>query len=357
MEGSFFYGLEGPLDAIPSERQMRAANFEGLPDLVRNRGGDPRRILERYGMDPRAIQDPDYHVDCKSLVDILEYCSTLFRDPLFGLRLAQHQDADVFGCVTALCRAAPSFRDAVHGLIDYIPVVHAPLAMMELAEGKETSELRWSVRTDLGVNLQAHYQAILLNLKLLRLVGGRGFRPSYVNLALDAQQKDIPEIEQMLGCPFHRKAAMNVIAFPTAILGQKVPTSNKLLFRLLGGYLERVKAASRRSIVERVEDYVRGALPTGQCSIERCAKKLGTPVRTLQAHLSDCGVRFSDVLEQQRIALAQAFIEEQQLSLDEIAVLLGYSEQSSFGRAFKRWTGSTPQRFRAERKTVPRKLC
>jgi AraC-like DNA-binding protein len=348
MGGSFFYGIEGPLDAIPAERQMRAANFENFPDLVRNMGGDPRRIFERHGMDPRTIQDPDYHIDCKSLVDILEYCSTLFRDPLFGLRLAQAQDADVFGSVTALCRAAPSFRDAVQGLIDYIPVVHAPMAMMELVEGKETAELRWAVRNDLGLNLQAHYQAVLLNLKLLRLVGGRGFRPSYVNLALEAQPKDMPEIEQAMGCPFHRCATSNAIAFPTAILGQPVASSNKLLFRLLGGYLDRVKLASRRTIVERVEDYIRGALPTGQCSIERCAKKLGNSVRALQAHLSDSGVKFSDILERERIELARVYLEQRELSLDDIAALLGYSEQSAFGRAFKRWTGSTPQRFRAE---------
>lgn len=357
MSGSCFYSLEGPLDAVPAERQMRAANFEGFPALVRTLGGDPRRILERHGMDPRTIQDPDYHVDCKSLVDVLEYCSTLFKDPLFGLRLAQSQEPDVFGCVAALCRAAPTFRDAVTSLIDYIPVVHAPMTVMELVEGKETAELRWSVRTDLGSNLQAHYQAILLDLKLLRVVGGRGFRPSYVNLALEAQQKNIAEIEQTVGCAFHRKASTNAIAFPIAILGQPVATSNKLLFRLLGGYLERVKAASRRTIVERVEDYVRGALPTGQCSIERCAKKLGNSVRALQAHLADCGVKFSDILEKQRIELAQAYLVETQLTLDDIAASLGYSEQSSFGRAFKRWTGATPQRFRADRKAEPRPVC
>lgn len=122
-----------------------------------------------------------------------------------------------------------------------------------------------------------------------------------------------------------------------------------MLFKLLGGYLDRVKAASRTTIVQRVEDYIRGALSSGNCSIERCARKLGTSVRTLQSHLGDKQLKFSDILEQQRMALANGYLEEPQLSLDEVAALLGYSEQSSFGRAFKRWTGSTPQRFREER--------
>jgi AraC-like DNA-binding protein len=119
-----------------------------------------------------------------------------------------------------------------------------------------------------------------------------------------------------------------------------------LLYRLLGGYLDRVKAASRTTIVERVEDYVRGSLPSGNCSIECCAAKLGTSVRTLQANLSDYGLIFSDILEKQRMDLAKVYLEEGELSLDDVAAWLGYSEASSFGRAFKRWTGSTPQRYR-----------
>jgi AraC-like DNA-binding protein len=312
-------------------------------------GGDPRRILEHHGMDPQAIRDPDSYVDCQSLVDVLEYCSTSFNDPLLGLRLARLQEPEVFGCVTTLCRAAPTFRDAVIAFIDYIPVVHSPVAKMELVEGKHIAELRWGVSTDLGFNIQANYQAALLDLNFLRTLGVRTFRASYVTLTTDTRLKDIAEIESTLGCRFHSRASSSAIAFPVELLDQPLVGSNKLLFKLLGGYLDRVKAASRTTIVQRVEDYIRGALSSGNCSIERCARKLGTSVRTLQSHLSDEQLKFSDILEQQRMALANGYLERPELSLDEVAALLGYSEQSSFGRAFKRWTGSTPQRFREER--------
>jgi AraC-like DNA-binding protein len=349
MSESFFYTLDGPLDALPAERQMRTANFAGFHTLVRNLGGDPRKILDHHGLDPQAIRDPDAYMNCQSLVDVLEYCSNIFNDSLFGLRLAQQQDADVFGCVTALCRAAPTFRDSIGCFIEYIPVVHSPVTQLELVEGQETAELRWSVRADLGTNNQANFQAVLLDMSLLRTIGGRNFRPSYVNLAVDARLKDIAELESKLGCRFNNRASTNAIAFPVTLLDQPVPSANRLLYRLLGGYLARVKAASRKSIVERVQDYVRGSLPSGTCSIEHCAKKLGTSVRTLQSHLSEANLRFSDILEDQRITLAKTYLEQNQLSLDEVAALLGYSEQSSFGRAFKRWTGCTPQRYRALR--------
>jgi AraC-like DNA-binding protein len=186
----------------------------------------------------------------------------------------------------------------------------------------------------------------VLAAKLLRAVGGPGLRLRYVNLAVDARSRDVPEIEDRLACEFRCNPSRNAIAFPAAVLDRPVASSNRLLFRLLGGYLDRVRAAPRASIVERVEDYVRGALASGACSIEHCARKLDTSVRTLQANLGDHGLKFSDILERQRIELARSHLGRERLSLDEVAAQLGYAEQSSFGRAFKRWTGVTPQQYR-----------
>lgn len=349
MGDKVFFSLDGPLDSTPANRQMRIANLAGFAPLVRSRGGDPISILERHDIDPHVIRDPDHYVDCKSVVDLFEYCGTSLNDTLFGLHLARTQNPDVFGCVAALCRAAATVRESVTSFIDYIPVVHAPDTILELVEGEDNAEIRWSVGTDLGSNTQANYQAVLLNLKLLQLVGGQSFRPSYVNLAVEARQKDVAELESRLGCQFNRTKSENAIAFPVGMLDQPVSSSNKLLFRLLGGYLEQVKAATRTSIADRVQDYIRGSVSSGNSSIERCARKLGISVRTLQAHLGEAGLNFSDILEKQRIDMARAYLEQGHMSLDTIAAKLGYAEQSSFGRAFKRWTGLTPKLYRQNR--------
>src|SRR3546814_20845076 len=84
-------------------------------------------------------------------------------------------------------------REALECFVNDFPVTHSPAAILELAEGKETTELRWCVRADLGINRQAQYQATLLNVKLLRLPGGREFRPIYVTLTLALPQNAIAE--------------------------------------------------------------------------------------------------------------------------------------------------------------------
>jgi len=349
MTNNYFFSLEGPLELMPTERQMRIANLCAFPSLARQLGVNPRSMLERHDIDPLNVRDPDHYIDCQSYVDLLEDCSTTFNDPLFGLQLAQLQDPDVYGCVTALCRAASTVREAIDCLVTYIPVTHSPAALQELVIGNEVAELKWGVRTDLGSNRQANYQAALITLKLIRQLGGRNFRPNYVNLTVDTLHKDIDALERALGCRVHTRATENAIAFPVGVLDQGVASANRLLFKLLGGYLSRVKEAARTSQVERVQDYIRSSLPTGNCTIERCAQKMDVSVRTLQAKLSDAELSFSDILEEQRIALAQNYLKQNHLSLDDVANNLGYSEQSSFGRAFKRWTGMTPKQFRHKR--------
>ena len=345
IQPDLFYSLQGPLDVLPARGQIRAGDFQGFSGFVRRRGGDPRSILERYGLDPRAIVDPDSYVDCRSFVDIFEYCAGLFEDRLFGLRLARVQDPDVLGCVVTLCRAAPTVRDALLCFIKYIPVVHSPGAIVELLEGNDIAELRHVAQSEIGAHDQSNYHGMMLAVKLLQQIGGPDFRPSYVALTVAPRRRDASEIETEFRCQF-RGSTRNALAFSARWLDRPITHSSKLLFKLLGGYLDRAKSLVRTTVVEQVHDYVRSSLSSGHCSIDNCAKRLGISERLLQLRMNNYGLRFVDVLQQERVMLAKGYLERNELSLDEVANLLGYSQQSSFGRAFRRWAGLTPQNYR-----------
>lgn len=345
-EPDYFFSLDGPLDVGPSAGQMRAGNLSGFHALVQRYGADPRRVLERHDIDPVAFADPDNFIACTAAVSALEDCRARFGAPLFGLELAELQGPDVFGCVAALGRAAPTFGAGLQGIIDYLPVTHSREGELEIVAARDTAELRWRGHGDFATIEQANYQALLLNLKILRMLGGAEFRPAYVDLALNVPPRELDAIEAAVGCRVTGRRDGNAIGFSVVALQRPVATSNRLLFSLLGGYLKRVKAASAATTVERVESYIRGALPSGGCTIARCARKLGTSVRSLQMRLNESGLKFSDLVERQRIELATAALRGGQASVHEVAAMLGYSEQTSFGRAFKRWTGVTPRAYR-----------
>jgi AraC-like DNA-binding protein len=351
-----FFSLDCPLESMPGERQMRIANLGAFPALAREFGVDASSLLERHEINPQEIEFPDHLIDCRSFTELLEDCSKTFNAPLLGLKLAQLHEPDVYGCVTALCRSAPTVQDAIDSFIKYIRVTHSSASAQELVEAENIAELRWFVRSDLGCNQQANYHAALLMMKLLRQICGTQFRADYVALTVDSRNRDTEAAEKYFGCRFHQRAGVNAIAFRREFLRQSIPCASRTLFRLLGGYLDNVRASAETSLTDRIANYIVAALPLGQCSIEDCARKLGMAVRTLQTRLRESGFEFSGILEQQRMELANAYLKADQLSLYDISANLGYNDQSNFIRAFKRWTGTTPsqcrRQYRSERKTA-----
>ena len=351
-ENTIVLSVDGAFDMVPSHGTLQAGYFRGLLDLVRSRGRDPRKILERHQIDSRTFEDPDQHIECAAAVNLLESCSSLLNDPLFGMRLAERQDPEVFGCSATLARAAPNLRLALQSLIDYVPVV-APDCEIEVVTGREIAELRWRTDTGLGNSEQVNYQGLLLMTKSLQMLAGPHFRPRYATLTFKIPRSNLQPMQDRLGCKVSGNAEAHAIAFPVEMLDRPITTSNKMLYGLLGGYLSQLRAASRAGFVEQVERYVRRALATGSCSVNGCAAKLGTSSRTLQKRLTRMDVKFSNIVQGERIKLAKHALLHGDCTLDEIALQLGYSEQTSFGRAFKRATGVTPQAFRSTEDRAP----
>jgi AraC-like DNA-binding protein len=346
LDNTFVISVDGAYDVLPSHGTVQAGYLRGFQDLVRSRGRDPRKMLEHYELDALTFEDPDQHIDCATAVNLLESGSSLLRDPLFGMRLAERQNPEVFGCAATLARAAPNLRQALQSLIDYVPLSASPECEIELLTGREVAELRWRTDTGLGDSEQVNYQGLLLMTKTLQMFVGPHFRPRYATLTFKIARTNLQPIQERLGCRVSGNAEAHAIAFPVELLDQPLATSNRMLFSLLGSYLSQLRAASRSGFVEQVEGYVRRALATGNCSVNGCAVKLGTSSRTLQKRLTKMDVKFSNIVQSERIRLARHALLHGDSTLDEIALQLGYSEQTSFGRAFKRSTGMTPQAFR-----------
>ena len=291
------------------------------------------------------------------MVHLLESCRIYFNEPLFGLRLAELQGPDVFGCVAALARAAPTVREGLQALIDFLPAAHSRQGELLLTHQGATAELRWLGFDEFAIAEQANYQYMLLNVKILRMLTRSDFRPDYVTLRLDVPRQSLVELAKCIGCRVECGRQDNAVGFPVGILDRPVASSNRLTYRLLKDHLRKMKDAADANVVARVESYIRGAMPSGRCSIVRCAKKLGTTVRSLQGQLKKAGLSFSDILEEQRVELAKGELRSGVSSVQEIAGMLGYSEQATFGRAFKRWTGLSPRAFRdAQATPQPRQV-
>ena len=114
----------------------------------------------------------------------------------------------------------------------------------------------------------------------------------------------------------------------------------------------RAVAASAAALVGRqanapnlLEELLKEVLPHGRVSIACVAAQLRISVRTLQRRLSDCGLSFKGLVENIRRSAAIRLVLAGEHTATEIALMLGYSDQAHFTRAFKRWTGMSPRQY------------
>ncbi len=143
------------------------------------------------------------------------------------------------------------------------------------------------------------------------------------------------------------------VSFDSALLQYPIKNSNQGLKKLLDE-----QAKTLMSTVLKQNDYINtiqkalvSNMQHGLCSMQALASKLNISERTLRRHLQKNGIGFTQLLEQTRKSLAIKYIKDKKLSHTEIALLLGYSEQSAFSRAFKKWTGYSPSKYVMEEKT------
>ena len=129
-------------------------------------------------------------------------------------------------------------------------------------------------------------------------------------------------------------------------LDEPLPTSNAELARqndqVVTEFLADMDRADLPALVQiKLSEF----LPSGDCDREHVARALNMTVRTLQNKLENAGTSYQQLLDETRQELAQDYIAKKRMTVSEIAYLLGYTDISSFSRAFKRWTALSPRAY------------
>ncbi len=150
------------------------------------------------------------------------------------------------------------------------------------------------------------------------------------------------------GCPVHFAADEDALTFSPEVLAQPTRLGDEGLSAYLLAQLDAMEAELKeRSLETRVRRAIADALCDGAPNRDQVARRLGMSDRTLHRRLADEGLTFRQVAEHARREVAESLLRRPDHSLAEVAFLTGFSDQSAFHRAFKRWSGRTPQQFRA----------
>jgi AraC-like DNA-binding protein len=158
------------------------------------------------------------------------------------------------------------------------------------------------------------------------------------------------EVARVLQCEPSYGGSWAEVSFPSAFLDAKLPTADGILFSVLDRQIaERLRDHSAPiQYSDRTRKAIADYLHREELTIDVVAKFLNTSGRTLQRHLNNERTSFRDLVDEVRRSRALAAIDKG-ASTPELVLLLGYSEETTLFRAFRRWTGMTPELWRAER--------
>ncbi len=276
---------------------------------------------------------------------LLDRLQQRFPNRQIGLALAQRVEPAHLGMLGYLTLSSDTVAEALLEFQRYQGLLHdGDKASIEIAEDRMV--LSWSANYGPSTRLS---DEVLVGglLRFVRLMTGRlDLRPLAVDFTF-AAPVDTQAHEALFEAPVNFGQSRTALQFPSSYLNLPVTNSDPGLKLLL----ER-QAQAALAVLPHSEGFIQGlrsallrAMQSGRASSAQVAAMLNMSERTLFRRLNEQGLSFKVILAQTRTQLAQEYLRDKRLTLSEIALLLGYSEQSAFNRAFKRETGVSPRRY------------
>jgi len=332
---------------------IRATNLLGFSDLVRELGGDPDRLLQQYGIQPGVEYVEDAFVSYVGLARMLTQAAEELACPDFGLRLSAWQGIDILGPIAVIARNSDTVLDAFAAIGRYLHL-HSPALHMTVAGPGEPGYRAESITFHFSIeesglpDLPQSYELSLANgNRIGRLLGGDDMRPRAV--AFQHERIGPQEAyDATFGAPVLFGQDWCGWEIDGRLAQRPIDRADPETRRIVARYLD-TSFGEGDQLAPHVTVLVRRLLPTGTCSAEAVARHLGIHARTMQRHLANEGTSFAAILDQERKRRAARLLTNPGFQLGQIAGILGYTEQSTFNRSFRRWYGTTPRAFRRER--------
>ena len=263
-------------------------------------------------------------------------------DPLIGIQFGlaiQVGHLDTVGMVLMSC---DTVAEALDSLMDYYPIVGEG-GTFEYAVAGDVCEIRYlpQYTTRLAERVEAALASLL---QLTRWSTGEQLQASGISFSHPALA-DPDRYQQLLGVPVEFEAAHNSLRIPAAALSLPLIYANPALCQHLRTLADQLlEQLGSQSLSASVRDLLRQHPRWGK---EKVAEQMAMSGRHLIRKLSEEGTSFKLLRDSLLQGMAEQSLKEG-LKLFDIADKLGFSDESAFAKAFKRWTGMTPAQFRAQ---------
>ena len=337
---------------MPTREQTGLAR---IPLMFLSRAGSfgvaRNALLRAAHLRPRDVADPDNRVPVSAIRDLWRSMVAHVPDPALGLKIGRSVKIRELGLVGYSMLNSSTLEDALRRAARYLHVVTEALESKLVSDAEGTRLITIGDARLHGLRHPVDCRLAIL-LSVAREITGAKIVPLEVEFPYSRPKE--------VGDDYRATFGRATLAFdrPRESIKLRARDVARRVIApdaTLAGYLDQLAEQVLRSLGERrgtsVEATARAVwarLSSGRPSLRQTAIAMGISSRTLQRRLGEQGTSFELVLDDLRREQSVSLLRDRSLAVDEVAFLLGYSEPSTFYRAFRRWHGVTPGKYRAK---------
>jgi len=332
-----------------------AHSMLGLGALVaemNDQGISAAALLQGTGLAPQQLADPKALMSTEQKITVFRNAWRLSAVPDIGLRAGSRQRLSDFGVYGFALVSSPTFGEAVLIGVRHVKLAGPVLEKHFRVEG-DTAIFEARDVLELGNILPLSTEFWFSSMNKL---GNTILEAPMPNLRLKLpypRPAHAPAYEQTFNCPVEFNAGTMEWHFDAAVLREPCPNANPITADLCKQFCERMleNLPEEDHLLRRIRTAClnnKGTFPNA----DEMAHRLGLSLRTFQRRLSESGKNYQGVIDEVRASLALEFLERTSLSMAEIAARTGFSEPASFRKAFRKWTGHPPSRYREAANTA-----
>ena len=332
----------------PQSGTVLTVSSRALIGACHRLGVDTDTLLRSVGVSRATLEDPDARLEASKVGALWSKAYELSGDPVLSLHAAEACPLGAYKVIDFMASNAATVAEAFRYSARYFPIINTAVRLPIDESGDPVTVDVVDESGPTGVSrpyAEYCFAAFVLHCRAATGVSFPLRRVTFVHRT----PPDIREHERVFGCPVRFEAEHNRLSIDREAWETRAAGSQPGVLQVLTEHADHLleKLPRGPDLVERTRRAIGERLRGGDSSLEGVARELATSARSLQRHLRDLGYSYQALADEVRAATARLYLEQPDVAIAEVAYLLGFSDQSTFNRAFKRWTGSSPARSRA----------
>jgi len=336
----------------PSEKVYPVVKIAMVVESLRDEGVSPREALTGIHISETQLASPAVRVSANQVMESYRNAIRLSPNPHFAYHTGLRFHVSTYGMYGFAILSSTDFRRTMAFAVEYHRLA-APLVDVQFLE--QDKDAAWAMAPLPYPQVDAPLYKFIVELQagvhvsLHRDVMGQSFCPSELHFAF-GRPRGAKKDDEIFGCPVRYGQPENKLVFDAAWLNGTPNLGNEVTFSEVSALCDRLLSELELStgLAGRVREIFLASMgqPT---SFDLVAGRLKMSPRTLRRKLEQEGTSFRELIDELRAQAAIKYVRDTDLTIEDIAFALGFSDAAAFRHAFRRWTKSAPHEYRRAR--------